>query len=130
MTSRCDEPAPAPDGAHTPGWVSRLRLSDEIYELASAAMNMNRPQVDWHLRAKCSEADPELFFPTNSNGDTAAQISEAKVWCSKCEVAADCLFVALRGRHQFGVWGGTSAVDRRRLAFWRFPETGPAKRTW
>jgi WhiB family redox-sensing transcriptional regulator len=35
--------------------------------------------------------------------------------CSTCTVRADCLDHALEVRERFGVWGGTTEQDRRRI---------------
>ena len=68
--------------------------------------------VDWRQRAACRrpEVDPELFFP--ERGGTARP---AKRICQQCPVQADCLQYAIVTRQQFGVWGGLSERERRRL---------------
>jgi WhiB family redox-sensing transcriptional regulator len=70
----------------------------------------------WHDRAACAAPgiDPEVFFP--ASGDRAAARA-AKQVCAGCQVTAECLGDALaRPRDQdFGVRGGTSAGERRRL---------------
>ena len=40
---------------------------------------------------------------------------EAKQVCRSCEVAAECLQYALATDERFGIWGGTSERERRRL---------------
>jgi WhiB family transcriptional regulator, redox-sensing transcriptional regulator len=71
---------------------------DEVDELA------------WQGRALCGQADPEAFFP-EKGGSTR----EAKRICRSCEVRADCLEYALEHDERFGVWGGMSERERRRL---------------
>lgn len=65
---------------------------------------------DWQERALCAETDPEAFFP-EKGGTTRA----AKAVCERCEVRADCLEFALQNAERFGVWGGLSERERRRL---------------
>ena len=65
---------------------------------------------DWKDRALCAETDPEAFFP-EKGGTTRA----AKSVCKKCEVRAECLEYALANQERFGVWGGLSERERRRL---------------
>jgi WhiB family transcriptional regulator, redox-sensing transcriptional regulator len=60
---------------------------------------------EWQERALCSQTDPEAFFP-EKGGSTR----EAKRICSRCEVE-----YALRHDERFGIWGGLSERERRRL---------------
>lgn len=64
----------------------------------------------WTERAICSQCDPELWFP--NPGSTSR---DAKRVCISCPVRAQCLEYALRTDQRFGVWGGMSERDRRRL---------------
>ncbi len=64
----------------------------------------------WQDRALCAETDPEAFFP-EKGGSTR----EAKRTCRACEVRADCLEYALTHQEKFGIWGGLSERERRRL---------------
>jgi WhiB family redox-sensing transcriptional regulator len=65
---------------------------------------------EWQERALCSQTDPEAFFP-EKGGSTR----EAKRICSRCEVKADCLEFALGKDERFGIWGGLSERERRKL---------------
>ena len=65
---------------------------------------------DWQERALCAQTDPEAFFP-EKGGSTR----EAKRICSGCEVRAECLEYALAHDERFGIWGGLSERERRRL---------------
>jgi WhiB family redox-sensing transcriptional regulator len=64
----------------------------------------------WQDRALCAETDPEAFFP-EKGGSTR----EAKRICTGCEVRAECLDFALGNDERFGIWGGLSERERRRL---------------
>ena len=64
----------------------------------------------WRLAALCAETDPEAFFP-EKGGSTR----EAKRVCRSCAVRAECLEFALDGDERFGIWGGLSERERRRL---------------
>ncbi|MDQ4130171.1 MAG: WhiB family transcriptional regulator [Actinomycetota bacterium] len=61
-------------------------------------------------QARCLDADPEAFFP-EKGGSTR----EAKRICSACEVREECLEYALANDERFGIWGGMSERERRRL---------------
>ncbi len=65
---------------------------------------------DWQERALCSQTDPEAFFP-EKGGSTR----EAKKICTGCEVRAECLEYALAHDERFGIWGGLSERERRKL---------------
>ena len=67
-------------------------------------------EADWQERALCAQTDPEAFFP-EKGGSTR----EAKRICSGCEVRAECLEYALAHDERFGIWGGLSERERRRL---------------
>ena len=65
---------------------------------------------DWHGRALCAQTDPEAFFP-EKGGSTR----DAKKICTGCEVRSECLSYALAHDERFGIWGGLSERERRRL---------------
>ena len=71
--------------------------------------------MDWRCRAACRDADPELFFPVGTAGPALAQAEEAKRVCRRCPVRADCLRWAVDSGQDAGVWGGTTAEERRVL---------------
>jgi WhiB family redox-sensing transcriptional regulator len=64
----------------------------------------------WQERALCAQTDPEAFFP-EKGGSTR----EAKRICLGCEVRDSCLEYALANDERFGIWGGLSERERRRL---------------
>ena len=64
----------------------------------------------WQDRALCAQTDPEAFFP-EKGGSTR----EAKRVCTSCEVRAECLDYALANDERFGIWGGLSERERRKL---------------
>ena len=67
-------------------------------------------ELGWHERALCAQTDPEAFFP-EKGGSTR----EAKRVCGSCDVRVDCLEYALSNDERFGIWGGLSERERRRL---------------
>jgi WhiB family redox-sensing transcriptional regulator len=64
----------------------------------------------WQERANCLGVDPDLFFP-----ERGASTREAKAVCRGCEVRMDCLEYALAHGEKFGIWGGLSERERRRV---------------
>ena len=74
----------------------------------------------WQDDALCAETDPEAFVP-EKGGSTR----EAKQVCRGCSVRAECLEYALDHDERFGIWGGFSERERRRLRH-RFGRDIPA----
>jgi WhiB family redox-sensing transcriptional regulator len=66
--------------------------------------------IPWQERARCREYDPEVFFPEKGGSSR-----EAKRICAECPVRIECLNYALRRDERYGVWGGMSERERRRL---------------
>ena len=64
----------------------------------------------WQQHALCAQTDPEAFFP-----DKGGSTREAKAVCQACQVREDCLEYALANDERFGIWGGMSERERRRL---------------
>jgi WhiB family redox-sensing transcriptional regulator len=65
---------------------------------------------DWQAFAACRGSDRDVFFP--SRGEA---IGEAVAICQGCPVRAECLEYALINNEQFGVWGGLSERQRKRI---------------
>ena len=64
----------------------------------------------WQEMANCLGVDPDLFFP-----ERGASTREAKDVCRGCVVRVDCLEYALANGEKFGIWGGMSERERRRI---------------
>lgn len=69
----------------------------------------------WAARGACRNSDPELFFPITPAGPAARQLAEAKEVCDRCPVRHECLTFALETGQDFGVWGGTTEIERRAI---------------
>jgi len=84
-----------------------------------------REDLAWLDLARCAEVDPELFF-IEKGGSTAP----AKRICQSCEVRAECLEFALENEYVagYGVWGGMSERERRRLKHQRSANPSPRSR--
>ena len=72
---------------------------------------MSIADVVWRAKGACQGLDAEIFYPDNEDhADFAISV------CSECEVRIACLDYALENREQQGVWGATTARDRRKCA--------------
>ena len=68
------------------------------------------PDRAWQKQANCMGVDPDLFFP-----ERGASTREAKEVCRGCVVREDCLEYALSNSEKFGIWGGLSERERRKI---------------
>lgn len=66
--------------------------------------------LDWQEYSNCLGVDPDLFFP-----ERGASTREAKEVCRGCVVREQCLEFAIRHGEKFGIWGGLSERERRRI---------------
>ena len=67
-------------------------------------------ELSWQERSLCAHTDPEAYFP-EKGGSTR----EAQQVCDGCEVRSECLEYALENDERFGIWGGLSERERRKL---------------
>ncbi|XNZ00534.1 WhiB family transcriptional regulator [Micrococcus luteus] len=67
-------------------------------------------ELAWQVDALCAQTDPEAFFP-EKGGSTR----DAKKVCGSCPVRQECLDYAMANDERFGIWGGLSERERRRL---------------
>lgn len=86
-------------------------MDQQDYETNLTILPLSEPSVlQWQSEALCAQTDPEAFFP-EKGGSTR----EAKRVCSACSVRVECLEYALATDERFGIWGGLSERERRRL---------------
>jgi WhiB family transcriptional regulator, redox-sensing transcriptional regulator len=87
--------------------------------------------MSWTDKAECVNVDPEVFYPTIINdageeefddgtiwekfGDTSEYYDEARSICDMCPVKAQCLKHAMENKERFGMWGGLTPIERRRI---------------
>ncbi|MGD0345070.1 MAG: WhiB family transcriptional regulator [Acidimicrobiales bacterium] len=71
---------------------------------------INQSPRAWQARANCMGVDPELFFP-----ERGSSTREAKEVCRGCVVRVECLEFAIANSEKFGIWGGMSERERRRV---------------
>lgn len=66
--------------------------------------------LEWQDDALCAQTGLDMFFP--EKGGTTR---DAKKVCGGCDVREQCLAYALENDEHFGIWGGTSERERRKL---------------
>jgi WhiB family redox-sensing transcriptional regulator len=90
---------------------AHLSLVPDFGDRPELGDGMLTPADDlWQELALCAQTDPEAFFP-EKGGSTR----EAKRICQGCQVKDECLEYALANDERFGIWGGLSERERRRL---------------
>jgi len=67
----------------------------------------------WRQQARCRGVPTDLFYPDTEENDDAA--APAKAICAECPVREACLEYALAAREKYGVWGGLTERERRRI---------------
>jgi len=97
----------------------RLDLADVAREL-QPVLNPE-PELDWRLLGTCRQVDPELWYP-----DKGASVKDPKRVCRSCPVRDQCLEYAMDHDERYGVWGGLSERERRRLRRTRMAGARPA----
>lgn len=71
--------------------------------------------------ALCAQVGGDLWFPEKGGSNTAA-----KRICAACPVRAECLQYALDNDIRFGIFGGLSGYERRKLTKTRVPRPDAA----
>lgn len=87
--------------------------------------------MDWTEEAECATYPKTVFYPIivddagvewfddgtiwEAYGDTSSFYDEAKGLCSRCPVRAACLEHSLVEKERYGMWGGLTPIERRRI---------------
>ncbi len=66
-------------------------------------------RIGWEHQAVCRSVGIDTMFEPGK-----AQRTNKKV-CAQCPVRAECLTEALEGEHEYGIWGGLTERERRKL---------------
>ena len=97
-----------------PHEVAAARRDPRLLRAATERQN----DTAWRTRGVCQTVDPETFFPAPTDPPDAAI-----ALCGTCAVQGPCLAWALEAGDCHGVWGGTTARERRAMVVaWRTPE--------
>ena len=78
--------------------------SDDVVRSANS-----REPSDWVSEALCQTLDPDELFVRGADQRRAAVI------CRRCPVMFQCGVEALENKVEFGVWGGMTERQRRKL---------------
>ena len=89
--------------------AAHAALGEQAAGLIADLLNGSAPE--WQEGALCAQTDPEVFFP-----EKGGSVQAAKRICWRCDVRTDCLQYALGTGEPFGIWGGLTGPERRKLA--------------
>jgi WhiB family redox-sensing transcriptional regulator len=64
----------------------------------------------WQDRAKCKGSSAAVFYPLGG-----VPTASARALCKDCPVRTQCLAYAIENDEEFGIWGGLSERERRKL---------------
>ena len=83
--------------------------------ILASSLALANADYTWRTKAICRDTDPDLFFPVGTTGQALLQIAKAKEVCGECPVSTHCLEYAIVNGEKFGIWGGLSERERRRI---------------
>lgn len=83
-----------------------------------AGLNWQRPE--WFDDAACRDVPTSVFFPPeDAPGDPRSELHDshiARLICAVCPVREQCLDYALENKERYGLFGGASETQRRKVA--------------
>ena len=80
-----------------------------LVSVKSAPRAVNADDRAWVSKGLCRQGDPDELFVRGAAQRKAAAI------CRHCPVLQECGAEALDNKVEFGIWGGMTERDRRRL---------------
>lgn len=92
--------------------TERIDVSQKVPDSPQTmpAVSQSETGLSWLEQGLCAQTDPEAFY-VEKGGSTR----DAKKVCVGCDVRGECLEYALAHDERFGVWGGLSERERRKL---------------
>ena len=116
-TAQANERAPIPEPVEETGEALKKFFAKH------AIADISRRGILDFTDKKCTEVDPEMFFPDRN---TNIEIQAKKI-CNDCADKLGCAALALVNDEPFSVMGGLSANDRKTIAR-KIPELRRIKR--
>ncbi len=80
------------------------------YKQESLGNLLRLQELWWQVDANCVDEDADLFFP-----DRGASTRKAKELCNTCKAQEHCLEYSIVNNEKFGIWGGLSERERRKI---------------
>lgn len=92
--------------------IARPKPQTILGELVRITPVEDESPLAWKQLGNCKGTDPEFFYPDPANKKAESRAVKA---CQNCRVADICLEFAINNRERFGVWGGSTQAERRRI---------------
>lgn len=89
---------------------ARGEFSEQDVRLARVIKDAQAQLPAWRHDGACNGVVDDRFFP-----ERGQSTRPAKDICAGCKVRETCLEYALENGEKFGIWGGTSERERRRI---------------
>jgi len=70
----------------------------------------------WTELALCDNQDTNIWFPETDDPEYAEKVTVAVNLCNSCSVRKECLIYAIRMNEDFGIWGGKTPRQRRKIS--------------
>jgi hypothetical protein len=86
--------------------------SESTPEVRDMTNNYDRAAMAWIAKAACLGSGIEKIFPGRGELN---KVDAIKAVCSVCPVREDCLEYAIVNAELFGIWGGMTEMDRRKM---------------
>lgn len=102
----------------------QTRLAKEKWDELNEAIE-NAPIV-----VPCQNTDPDLWFSGTSLDDEESYTYAYRVaieFCKNCPVRNLCLEYAMANSEEYGIWGGLTPMDRKRLRRGENPGRGKGR---
>lgn len=75
---------------------------------------MSNTDFGWQEKAACRGANTDMFFmEEHQNGINQKKLVVARETCGGCSVSKECLDFALDNYIDFGIWAGTTPLQRK-----------------
>lgn len=88
----------------------RFRRELDDYLNLRRGRNVLAEMPEWMNDALCAQVDDDLFFPKKGGS-----VTDAKSVCAACPVRQQCLDYAVDNDEWFGIWGGLTERERRKV---------------
>lgn len=69
----------------------------------------------WRDRAACAEHPKDWWYVERGASGRQSKVAQARAICNGCPVARQCLDYAMENGERYGMWGGKSVRERRKL---------------
>ena len=82
--------------------MKKSALKELIFGIESAS---------WMQKGKCRGLQTDIFYSEQGR----RSINTAKAICSECPIRQQCLDYAMRNQELYGIWGGHTEIERKKL---------------